>query len=164
MFLKGSKVKYFLWVHNRVNSICYLVRIVLQLQFWPFQTLKIFTVGQILCSLGSNINAFRGQFKWAVSFFFYIWIISPVGIGIRGKMFKKWILTSKDPSKLYLIFFRIDILFQLGVPDMQFLFHFIVPDNQIFLRFGVPNNHILLHFGVPDNCSMNISSQPWLDH
>ena len=99
-----------------------------------------------------------------VIFFFYILIISPVGIGIRGKMFKKWILTSKDPSKLYLIFFRIDILLQLGVPDMQFLFHFIVPDNQIFLRFGVPNNHILLHFGVPDNCSMNISSQPWLDH
>ena len=79
-------------------------------------------------------------------------------MGIGGTMFKNNCLTSKNPRTFYLIFFRIEILLHLGVPDNQILLHFSVPDNQILLRFGVPDNQILLHFGVPDNCSMNISS------
>ena len=73
-------------------------------------------------------------------------------------MFKNNFLTLKNPRKFYLIFFRIEILLHLGVPDDQILLHFSVPNNQILLRFSVPNKQILLHVGVPDNCSMNISS------
>ena len=47
-------------------------------------------------------------------------------------MFKKKI-TSKNHRKFYLIFFRIEILLHLGVPDNQILLHFSVPDNQILL-------------------------------
>ena len=79
---------------------------------------------------------------------FNIFTISPVGIGMGEKMFKKYFLT---PRKCYLIFFRINILLYLGVPDNQILLHFSVPDNQILLHFGVPDNQILLHFSVPDN-------------
>ena len=82
---------------------------------------------------------------------FNILTIGPVGIGIGGKMLKNNCLTLKNPRKFYLIFFRIEILLHLGVPDNQILLHFSVPDNQILLRFGVPDNQILLHFGVPDN-------------
>ena len=70
-------------------------------------------------------------------------------------MFKKYFFYL---TKLNLIFFRIEILLHLGVPNDQILLHFSVPDNQILLCFGVPNNQILLNFGVPDNCSINISS------
>ena len=88
--------------------------------------------------------------------------LSSVGIGISGKMFKNYFLTSKNSRKFSLTFFGMEILLQLGVLDNQILLHFSVPDNKILLPFCVPDNQILLHFGVPDNCSMNISSKPWL--
>ena len=50
------------------------------------------------------------------------------------------------------MFFKIEILHYLGVPDNQILLHFGVPDNQMLLHFGVPDNQILLNLGVPDNC------------
>ena len=40
------------------------------------------------------------------------------------------------------IFFRIEILLHLDVPNIQILLHFNVPDNQFLLHFGVPNNQI----------------------
>ena len=83
---------------------------------------------------------------------FNIWTISPVGIGIRGKMFIKYF-----PEKLpvnCMIFFLQDWNFtSFRCPNFQILLYFGVPDNQVSLRFGVPDNQILLHFGVPDNCS-----------
>ena len=68
--------------------------------------------------------------------------MTSVGIGIGGKMFKNYILTSKSPRKFILIFFSIEISLQLGVLKKQILLNFSVPDNQILLRFGVPVNRI----------------------
>ena len=73
-----------------------------------------------------------------------IWTISPVGIGISGKMFLNKNLTWKTSRKFNIIFFRIEILLHLGVPNNKILLHFSVSDNQILLRFGVPDSQILL--------------------
>ena len=54
---------------------------------------------------------------------------SPVGIGIGGKRITNYFLASKNPRKNYLLFFRIEILLHLGVPDNQILLHFSVLDS-----------------------------------
>ena len=83
--------------------------------------------------------------KWGFVTIFNIWTISPVGIGIDGKMLKK--NTWKTSRKFYQFFFSALKFYNL------ILLKFGVAVNQILHRFGVPDKQILLHFGVPDNCS-----------
>ena len=65
----------------------------------------------------------------------------------------------KNFQTIQLIFFMVEILLHLGVPDNQILLHFGVPDNQILVRFGVPDNQILLHLVSPTTA---LVAQAWL--